>query len=217
MSHSAFLSTCHSSVPAPQSQTTGLASHLVIGSPTPSFSLSFSVSHTDLLSFSIPCFTLLFRPGCLAVSSASCSAFSLQHAHDSHPHWEPWPLTAHWHPPIPQWEMLTGDNKRGKMIFLLFRYYHPTISTGDQQMTSWWNIKPRLEQSSWAHAHTYAYWAARHTLSVHETRVLTNMLLYLVVTSAKAVQQCLMVAWIIRWYSGWDSSKSVNRSIGKQT
>lgn len=84
VSRTAFLSTCHSSVPAPRSQTTGVASHRVISPPTPAFS-----------------FSVFPHLRCPAVSSPPYSAFNPQHTYDCLPHWEycdsPGLL---WHPPF---------------------------------------------------------------------------------------------------------------------
>lgn len=72
----------------------------------------------------------------------------------------PWPLTAHWHPPISQWETLTVRREITREggrenEFLLLMCYHPTISTGDRQMSSRWDIKRWPEQNPWARTHTH--------------------------------------------------------------
>lgn len=175
--------------------------------PTP-LSLSLSLSHR-LAPFFSPCFTLFIHLGCLAVSSASRSAFNPQQAHDFHPHWERcaspglWQRTdTHPYPSGRCWQLKRRNQERegGKGSFSALRYYHLTVSTGDQQMSACWDIRPRPEQSSWALAHTYTHWAARHALScVCETRVLTNMLLYLVVTSAMAVSHGCLDDPAVQW------------------
>lgn len=165
MSQFAFLSACHSPVSAPQvpNQSKRSCFYMAIDSSTHSLSLIFCLSHR--LSFSILCsFGGFFLPlvSCCLLS-IMFSFRSTTHTYDTHSHWEccafPWPLTAHWHPPISQWETLTVKEEitkegrlRGKSFFYSW-YHHQVISTGDKQMSSRWDIKQRPERNSWAHTH----------------------------------------------------------------
>lgn len=228
MSQSAFLSACHSPVSAPQvpNQSKRSCFYMAIDSSTHSLSLIFCLSHR--LSFSILCsFGGFFLPlvSCCLLS-IMFSFRSTTHTYDTHSHWEccafPWPLTAHWHPPISQWETLTVKEEitkegrlRGKSFFtrdIIIRSSQQVISRCHHDETSNNN-----QSETRGHTHTYSThtgWQAHPYLC---PRVLTNMQLYLVVTSAIAAQQCLRAAWMICWYRGWDSSRSICSSSDKQS
>lgn len=163
MSQSAFLSTCLCSVPASRSQTTGLASHLVIGSPTSSFSLSFSVSPTGLLSFSVLCFTLFFPTSSVLLSSQHHVQLSID---NTHTHTIPiplrvlclpWPLTVHWHPPVSQWETLTVKEEitsEGKRVFYSVFLSSDHLNRWSADVVTMRHQTTTRTKKTYGHAHT---------------------------------------------------------------